>query len=368
MTKKVMTKVDQNTIHLNIATQPLQTIAALASLIFVLNFTFEVLIAYEAAYAHLRLILLLNGILGVWAFIELWLLSRHHEINLLLQLKILLTIQIAFPVLRFVLLNLNPQDPNTDWLSSAQTQSNWHFFFLIPCSLLFLIIQRQIVELFTLNEKNRTANTETQMLLTLNALALARDNETGNHIVRTQNYVKTLALQLRTMGHYKNELTDRCIDLLFRAAPLHDLGKVGIPDHILHKPGRLTGDEWEVMKSHSLLGETILASTDIDHGSDQGVIKKGLQIAGGHHEKWDGTGYPRGLKGEEIPLAARIMALADVYDALVSERVYKAGWSHPDAVNEIETKRGSHFDPAVVDAFIAQQLTFQDIANKYRDS
>ena len=206
------------------------------------------------------------------------------------------------------------------------------------------------------------------MLTTLNALALARDNETGNHIIRTQNYVRNLALRLRQMGHHTKELNDQCIDTLYKAAPLHDIGKVGIPDYILHKPGRLTSDEWEVMKSHALLGETILASTDIDHGGDQGVVKKGLQIAGGHHEKWDGTGYPRGLKGNEIPLSARIMALADVYDALVSERVYKSGWSHEDAVKEIVSKKGIHFDPLVVDALIAEQSSFQEIANKYRDN
>ena len=206
------------------------------------------------------------------------------------------------------------------------------------------------------------------MLGRLNALAMARDNETGNHIIRTQNYVKKLALRLREMGHYKQELTDEIIALLFKAAPLHDIGKVGIPDHILHKSGQLDEYEWQTMKTHTTIGEAVLSSAGHELHGEEDVIRKAILIAGGHHEKWDGSGYPRGLKGEEIPLPARIMALADVYDALVSERVYKAGWTHEDAVIEIVSKRGSHFDPLIVDAFIAEQDGFLAIYRQYEDS
>lgn len=214
---------------------------------------------------------------------------------------------------------------------------------------------------------NKAAKSERQLLLTLNALALARDNETGNHIIRTQYYVKALALRLRKMGHYKNELNDYAIELLFKAAPLHDIGKVGIPDHILHKPGPLTEDEWAVMKTHPTIGMTVLQSSN-DESPEMAIMAIALQIAGGHHEHWDGRGYPNGLKGLAIPLAARIMSVADMYDALVSERVYKKEWTHEEAAQEIILNKGVRFDPFIVDAFIAEQAKFQNINKKYRDA
>ncbi|WP_216153143.1 HD-GYP domain-containing protein [Polynucleobacter sp. JS-Safj-400b-B2] len=155
---------------------------------------------------------------------------------------------------------------------------------------------------------------ELRLLASLNALAKARDNETGNHIIRTQSYVKALALRLRMDGHYTESLSDEFIELLFKAAPLHDIGKIGIPDYILLKKGPLTDQEWEIMKTHALIGESVLSASEVDD-SEHGVVEKAIKIAGGHHEKWDGTGYPRGLVGEAIPLSARIMALADMYDA-----------------------------------------------------
>ena len=214
----------------------------------------------------------------------------------------------------------------------------------------------------------KAEQTETQLLTSLNALAMARDNETGNHIIRTQNYVKALALRLKHDGHYTESLSDQSIDLLFKAAPLHDIGKIGIPDHILLKKSALTDQEWEIMKTHTLIGESVLKAPNIDMEAVQDVIVIAIKIAGGHHEKWDGTGYPRGLAGEAIPLSARIMALADMYDALVSERVYKKAWTPDQASKEIISKRGSHFDPLIVDAFIAEQGSFNEIAQKYRDN
>lgn len=224
-------------------------------------------------------------------------------------------------------------------------------------------------------EMNRTENAnkkvvqfENQLLSSLGALALARDNETGNHIIRTQHYVRVLAQRLRLEGYYKDQLSDVSINALFKAAPLHDVGKIGIPDHILKKEGPFTEEEWETMKTHALIGESVLNTLDIERDGESDVIAKAILIAGGHHEKWDGTGYPRGLAGENIPLEARIMSLADMYDALVSERVYKDAWSHEQAVIEIATKRGTQFDPVIVDAFIAEQETFKEIADNYRDS
>ena len=234
--------------------------------------------------------------------------------------------------------------------------------------LVYIAILNILYQKVSLKAERKAQAIESQMLGSLNALAMARDNETGNHIIRTQNYVKKLALRLREMGHYKQELTDEIIALLFKAAPLHDIGKVGIPDHILHKSGQLDEYEWQTMKTHTTIGEAVLSSAGHELHGEEDVIRKAILIAGGHHEKWDGSGYPRGLKGEEIPLPARIMALADVYDALVSERVYKAGWTHEDAVIEIVSKRGSHFDPLIVDAFIAEQDGFLAIYRQYEDS
>lgn len=214
----------------------------------------------------------------------------------------------------------------------------------------------------------KAIESESQLLSSLGALALARDNETGNHIVRTQHYVRALAKRLRLEGHYKDKLSDDAIDALFKAAPLHDLGKIGIPDKILKKEGPLTDEEWVIMKTHALIGESVLNTLDIERDEDSDVIAKAILIAGGHHEKWDGTGYPRGLSGHAIPLEARIMSLADMYDALVSARVYKKAWTHEEAVKEIVSKQGVQFDPVVVDAFIAQQEIFKEIADQYRDT
>jgi HD-GYP domain-containing protein (c-di-GMP phosphodiesterase class II) len=368
MKSKLLSSTQQSGIQLNIASRPLQLIAALSALVFVLNFTLEILVSYGASYAHLMQVLCLIGILSAWVLVEDLLILRLHDWHPFRVLTFLLIIQVVIPILRLVFLGFDSQAVSSDWLPHAQEQNNWHYLFLVPYSLIFMGIHRSIVSLFTLNEKVNAENTEKQMLITLNALALARDNETGNHIIRTQNYVKSLALRLRMMGHYVKELNDQCIETLYKAAPLHDIGKVGIPDNILNKMGRLNDEEWQIMKSHAAIGEAVLSTADIDVGGDRGVVKMAIQIAGGHHEKWDGSGYPRGLKGNDIPLSARIMALADVYDALVSERVYKSGWSHEDAVKEIVSKRAIHFDSLVVDALIAEQSNFQEIAKKYRDN
>jgi HD-GYP domain-containing protein (c-di-GMP phosphodiesterase class II) len=215
------------------------------------------------------------------------------------------------------------------------------------------------------NEK--VYQTESQFLSCLNALAMARDNETENHILRTQHYVKTIALRLKEMGNYKIELSAEMIKLLFKAAPLHDIGKIGIPDSILHKLGRLNDVEWQVMKTHASIGQAILASAELKIKGGSGVIRVAIKIAAEHHEKWDGSGYPSGLKGEEISLPARIMALADFYDALMSKPIYKSGLSHEDAESQIVSQRGAHFDPLVVDAFMLEKARFLAIHFKYKD-
>ncbi|MDZ7888719.1 MAG: two-component system response regulator [Pseudomonas sp.] len=204
-------------------------------------------------------------------------------------------------------------------------------------------------------------------ILAMASLAETRDPETGNHIRRTQHYVKTLALHLRSDPHLRSTLGDAYIDLLFKSAPLHDIGKVGIPDRILLKPGRFTPDEFEIMKTHTTLGFKAIEHAEAALGTPVAFLDMAKQIALYHQEKWDGSGYPEGLSGEGIPLSARLMAVADVYDALISRRVYKEGMSHEQAVAIIVDGRGSHFDPKLVDAFLAVEQEFHAIAQRFAD-
>lgn len=200
------------------------------------------------------------------------------------------------------------------------------------------------------------------------SLAEARDNETGNHIRRTQSYVKALAERLRDHPRFRDELSDETIQLLYKSAPLHDVGKVAIPDAILLKPGPLSADEWIIMKRHCEYGRDAIATAELELGASQdNFLRYAREIAYGHHEKWDGGGYPEGLAGDAIPLSARLMAVADVYDALISRRVYKAPFPHEQAVAMIADGRGKHFDPDVVDAMLALADTFRDIARLYSD-
>lgn len=198
------------------------------------------------------------------------------------------------------------------------------------------------------------------------SLAETRDNETGNHILRTQHYVKALAESLSNYAAYEGSLNDEEIMLMFQSAPLHDIGKVGIPDAILNKPGKLTADEWEIMKSHSKLGADVISQAESKMG-ENGFLKYAREIALCHHEKWDGSGYPEGLKGEEIPLSARLMAVADVYDALISKRCYKNAFSHQQAVDMILEQKGKHFDPTIIDIFSGIEGQFKAIASQFED-
>jgi putative two-component system response regulator len=203
----------------------------------------------------------------------------------------------------------------------------------------------------------------------LASLAETRDLETGNHIRRTQRYVRLLAEQLRGHPRFADFLCDDAIiELLFKCAPLHDIGKVGIPDHILLKPGRFDAAEFEIMKRHTTLGRDAIERAARDVGADLPFLRVAEQIVHGHHEKWDGSGYPQGLAGDAIPIPARLMALADVYDALISRRVYKAGMPHEQAAGIIFSGAGTHFDPDVVEAFRSQQQEFQWVARTYADS
>jgi len=199
------------------------------------------------------------------------------------------------------------------------------------------------------------------------SLAEFRDECTGNHIRRTQTYVRLLAEFLSKQERDRAFLTPEQIDQIAKAAPLHDIGKIAIPDHILLKPGRHTPEEFEIMKTHAIKGESMLARTRHEMGEDNLLLHFASQIARNHHERWDGTGYPDQLHGEEIPLAARLMAVADVYDALRSRRPYKEPFSHEEAVRLLAEQRGKQFDPALIDAFLALEDEFFRVATLLAD-
>jgi len=205
-------------------------------------------------------------------------------------------------------------------------------------------------------------------ILTMASLAETRDNETGNHIRRTQHYVKALATKLRDHPRFAGYFTDHIIDLLFKSAPLHDIGKVGIPDKILLKPGKLTPEEFEIMKTHTTLGRDAIEQAERQLGTPVEFLKLAKEIAYSHQEKWDGSGYPEGLAGDGIPVSARLMAVADVYDALISRRVYKPAFTHERAVELISEGRGKHFDPDITDAFMEIREEFRTIAGKFADT
>ena len=226
----------------------------------------------------------------------------------------------------------------------------------------------QLLEQTVLRSTQELATIQHVTIAALTALAETRDNETGNHIQRTQHYVRALALQLQNHPRFASFLSANTIEMLFRSAPLHDIGKVGIPDRILLKPGRFEPEEMAIMKTHTTLGRDVIEQAERLIGAKVGFLTIAKEIAYSHQEKWDGSGYPEGLAGEAIPVSARLMALADVYDAIISRRVYKEGMSHASAVHIITQGRGQHFDPDIVDAFLAILDEFQDIAARYADS
>lgn len=205
-------------------------------------------------------------------------------------------------------------------------------------------------------------------IVAIASLAETRDSDTGNHIRRTQHYVRALAWKLSTHPRFSQFLTPSNIATLFKSAPLHDIGKVGIPDRILLKPGKLTGEEFDIMKTHTTLGRDAIAHAERELGMDVAFLVIAKEIAYSHQEKWDGSGYPQGLAAEQIPISARLMAVADVYDALISRRVYKQPVSHVDAVRIIQMASGTHFDPDVVKAFLDIADHFHAIALSYADS
>ena len=290
--------------------------------------------------------------------------EKTYQVKLLIFVELF---QLTSRILRSLLLVSNPDI----YFVSLHDEDLLGFSLRIASALSNVLICILITNFYLdklMEEHQKSAHAiENGMLDSLNALSMVRDNETGNHIQRTKKYVQLIANRLREMGVYKDELSISAVANMTKAAPLHDIGKVGIPDNILKKNGSLTDDEWTVMKTHALLGEEVLKAAKVEDAKHTKVLDAAIDIAGGHHECWDGSGYPRSLRGHDIPLAARIMSIADMYDALVSERVYKEKWSHQDACTEITRLNDIRFDPAVVEAFLLEQENFARIAELYGD-
>jgi len=212
-------------------------------------------------------------------------------------------------------------------------------------------VESRIIEIVALNKEVR--ETQKEIIFTMGAIGENRCLETGNHVKRVAEYSKELALHIG-MHEYN-------ADLLKQASPMHDIGKVGIPDAILNKPGKLDADEWKIMKTHAGLGYEMLKH------SNKELLRLSAKVANEHHEKWDGSGYPNGLKGEEISIEGRITAIADVFDALGSDRVYKEAWSDEKIFKMFEEEKGKHFDPELMDIFLRNIDDFLSIRKKFVD-
>lgn len=235
-------------------------------------------------------------------------------------------------------------------------------------------IRRQTVELNNeyLSDQVRQkvqeiSRTQLAAIFAMSKLAESRDPETGEHLERMREYCKVLSEHLMRTPKYSTVITNEFVDSVYAASPLHDIGKVGIDDSVLLKPGKLTDEEWVQMKLHPVIGAETLREVDRQHPGNAFILT-GIEIAESHHEKWDGSGYPHGLSGEVIPLSARILALGDVYDALTSKRCYKDAFSHEKSVSIILDGKGNHFDPDVVDAFQETESEFMRIRKEFVDS
>jgi putative two-component system response regulator len=232
----------------------------------------------------------------------------------------------------------------------------------------FLEMQNDVLEQQVEMRTRQLAALQDAIIIAMASLAETRDNDTGHHIRRTQHYVRELALCLQGREKYRKELTNEDIEILYKTAPLHDIGKVGVPDNILLKPGRLTPEEFAEMKRHTGYGRDAIIAAEKTMETPEAFLLTARDIACYHHEKWDGSGYPEGLAGEDIPLPARLMAIADVYDALITKRVYKDAMSHEEAVKIIEDGAGTHFDPEAVAAFSIVKDKFASIAEHFSET
>lgn len=260
------------------------------------------------------------------------------------------------------------------WLAPQQAFFRMGFFVgtafpivSVVCNYIFLtFLKHRLEEKKIVSGMQELVLTQDITIEMMANLAEYRDPQTSGHIQRTRYYVRLLAEHLKHHNKYKHFLNGANIDMLYKSAPLHDIGKVGIPDDILLKPGPLTRKEFAIMQTHPVIGRDVLKSAIRKLGK-KSFLTIAAEIAYTHQEKWDGSGYPQGLKGEAIPISGRLMALADVYDALISKRVYKSSYPHAMSVNIIKKGRGTHFDPDIVDAFLEIHEQFRKIACEFSD-
>jgi len=226
--------------------------------------------------------------------------------------------------------------------------------------------QNKILEQKVRERTHEIELTQDAAIYSLSMLAEARDQETGEHIQRTQQFIKILAKQLQFHPKFSDYLDDKTIEALYKSAPLHDIGKIAVADSILKKPGPLTAEEMIEMHKHTTYGGDAIRNAEKLSGSSS-FLKYAREIAYSHQEKWDGSGYPESLKTDQIPISARLMAIADVYDALVNKRVYKSALTHQQAVTYISQQRGKHFDPDMVDAFMQIEAEFEHVTLLYNN-
>lgn len=230
----------------------------------------------------------------------------------------------------------------------------------------YIVEQNSVLEAQVREQVQAITSAQRGAIFAMSKLAESKDPETGAHLERMREYCRLLATKLQSKPQFQSVVNDVFIDNIYAASPLHDIGKVGVPDNVLLKPGKLTPDEFQVMKTHALIGGETLRAVDKQHPGNT-FLCMGIDIAEGHHEKWDGSGYPRAIAGEKIPLAARILALGDVYDALTSKRCYKEKFSHEKSRGIIVEGRDKHFDPAVVDAFLEIEMEFVRVRDFFQD-
>lgn len=228
------------------------------------------------------------------------------------------------------------------------------------------ITEKKNMEMELLEYHKRLQEARNATILGLAKLAEYRDKDTGSHLERIREYARVIAEELAHLDIYKDYITPAYIEDIYNSAILHDIGKVAVPDAVLLKPGKLSESEFEIVKHHTTLGGQALELIQ-KRIKGQTFLTIGIEIAYHHHERWDGTGYPNGLSGNRIPLSARIIALADVYDALASKRIYKDAMPHESVVAHIAARKGTQFDPDVVDAFTARETAFKEIHERLKD-
>lgn len=227
--------------------------------------------------------------------------------------------------------------------------------------------QNDLLQELVHQQVKEISDSQMATIIALAKLAEYRDDDTGLHLYRVQKFSKILALKLSVDSPYKDQIDESFVENIFNSSALHDIGKVGIPDNILLKPGKLTSEEFEKIKVHPILGSKTLEAVLNSYPGNR-FVKMGISIARSHHEKWNGSGYPDGLSGESIPLCARIMAVSDVYDATRHKRVYKPAFSHEESREIILSNSGKHFDPLVVKAFLDAESEFIDFMKDQGDS